>query len=725
MTTMITKSPEGVEAKIETRKEDLMKALFEPKKIAVIGASRRPEAVGYAILKNLIAGGFKGDLYPVNPQADELEGLRVYHQVQDLPDEIDLAVIIVPSNRVPETIKLCGDKKMKAAIVISAGFREIGGEGMILEKEVIALGRQLKMPVLGPNCLGLINTDPEFCVNASFSRTMPREGGIAFISQSGALCAAILDYAKGKGIGFSKFVSLGNKALINELDMLRYLKDDPDTDVILMYLEDLVDGRAFIEMAREITGEQKRTKPILAIKSGRTAQGAKAASSHTGSLVGSDEVYDAIFAQAGVLRLDSVEEMFQLAVGFANQPLPKGNRVAVVTNAGGPGIMATDACIRSGLEMAKLSAESVEALKKVLPPTSNFSNPVDVIGDARHERYDAALRIVSLDPGVDALIVILTPQAMTDIEDVAKVVVDLDRETEKTVMACFMGIVDVSPGIKILEENHVPHYTFPEDAARALGAMRRYQDWTLRPRTEFKKFKADPDDVKEILKKASGRVSKVLNAFDSMQVLQAYGFPVLPFAISSSKSDAVLKAKEIGFPVAMKIVSPQIVHKFDVGGVRLRIKNESEAGAVYQEMMQRATERGSERVEVEGVFIQAMSKPGREVILGMNRDAHFGPILMFGLGGIYVEALKDVTFRLAPIREFGARRMIESIRAYPLLKGIRGENPSDFEAIMDSLERLSQLSCDHPEIQEIDINPLIVHSQGEGASVVDARIVIS
>jgi acetate---CoA ligase (ADP-forming) len=725
MNSMTLKASIHEPARIEKKEACSMRALFEPKKIAVIGASRRPEAVGYAILKNLMTGDFKGEIFPVNPQAAEIEGLRSYHQIEDLPDGIDMAVIIVPSVQVPATLKLCGEKKMKAAIVISAGFREIGGEGMALEKEVISLGKQLKMPVLGPNCLGLINTDPRFSVNASFSRTMPREGGIAFISQSGALCAAILDYAKGKGIGFSKFVSLGNKALINELDMLRYLKDDPDTDVILMYVEDLVDGRAFIEMAREITGEQKHAKPILAIKSGRTAQGAKAASSHTGSLVGSDEVYDAIFAQAGVLRLDSVEEMFQLAVGFANQPLPEGNRVAVVTNAGGPGIMATDACIRSGLEMAKLSDQSVDALKKVLPPTSNFSNPIDVIGDARHGRYEDALRIVSSDPGVDALIVILTPQAMTEIEEVARVVVDLDRKTEKTVLACFMGIVDVSPGVKILEENHVPHYTFPEDAARALGAMRRYQDWTLRPRTEFKKFQADTGAVKSILEKASGRVSKVLNAFDSMRVLKAYGFPVLPFAISSSKQDAVLKAKEIGFPVAMKIVSPQIIHKFDVGGVRLRIQNEPEVEAVYQEMMRKTAERRSERVEVEGVFIQAMSRPGREVILGMNRDAHFGPILMFGLGGIYVEALKDVTFRLAPIREFGARRMIQSIRAYPLLKGLRGEKPSDFEAIMDSLERLSQLACDHPEIQEIDMNPLIVHSQGEGASVVDARIIVA
>jgi len=701
-----------------------LKSLFEPKSIAIIGASRRPEAVGYAILNNLIAGGFKGKIFPVNPKADEIFGAHCFSSLKEIPETIDLALIIVPSTTVPSILKESAEKGAQAAIIISAGFREIGGEGIKLEAEVKKIADEFHIPVLGPNCLGMINTDPSFAINASFSRTMPRAGNIAFLSQSGALCAAILDYAKGKNIGFSKFVSLGNKTDLNELDMLQYLKNDSKTDVILMYLEDLVNGRVFIDMVREITGEISPSKPILAIKSGRTPQGAKAASSHTGSLMGSDEVYDAIFAQAGVLRVDSVEELFNFAIGFANQPLPQGNRVVVVTNAGGPGIMATDACVRYGLEMATLEPSTIQKLKTVLPPTANFSNPIDVIGDAQHERYEAALHTVVEDPNVDALIVILTPQAMTDIEEIAKVIVSLDRKTNKPVLTCFMGIVDVSPGVKILEENYVPHYSFPEDAARTLGAMHRYQQWTLRPRTDVKKFQVDAKAADKVLSESLQKQLSFLCIDESMRILQAYGFPLLPWQMAGSIEEVISKAREIGFPVAMKIVSPQLIHKFDVGGVKLNLKNEKEVEDAYREVVQTIAVKPP-KIDFRGVLIQAMARKGQEVILGMNRDPHFGPILMFGLGGIYVEALKDVTFRLAPIREYGARRMVESIRTYSILKGIRGQKPSDIQKIMECLERLSQLSCDHPEISEIDINPLIVYSEGEGVAVADARIIVA
>ncbi|MFZ5802903.1 MAG: acetate--CoA ligase alpha subunit [Candidatus Omnitrophota bacterium] len=698
-----------------------LRSIFEPKSVAVIGASRRKDSVGYAVLHNLVASGFKGAVYPVNPKADAIDGVKCFSAVSDLPGPVDLAVIILPSSAVPQTIQECVAKKVGGIIVISAGFKETGPEGAKLEAEIAKLVKENNIPMMGPNCLGSINTDPLVSVNASFSRTMPKHGNIAFISQSGALCAAILDYAKGENIGFSKFVSLGNKTDINELDLLRYLKDDPQTDVILMYVEDLVDGRAFIELAREITGDQAKRKPILAIKSGRTPQGAKAAQSHTGSLMGSDSVYDAIFNQAGVLRVDSVSEIFDYAIAFANQPIPRSSRVAIVTNAGGPGIMATDACVRYGLEIAKIDPKTVLRLKEKLPPTSNFSNPIDVIGDAQHDRYDHALRCILADPNVDSVIVILTPQAMTDIEEIASVIVQVDKDTPKTILACFMGSVDVSKGVKILEDNEIPHYIFPEETARTLGAMIKYRDWMTRPRTVIKKYPADTAAAKKVIAEAQKAGQKLLTSYQSMDILKAYGFPVLPYGQAKSASEATKIAKAVGFPVVLKVISREIVHKFDIGGVKINLKTAEDVKKAYDEITQSCAKK---KLGLDAIFVQKMASPGREVILGMNRDLHFGPILMFGLGGIYVEALKDVTFRVAPIRELSARCMVEEIRAFNLLKGVRGEPPSDLAAITDCLQRLSQLSCAEAAIDQIDINPLFVLAEGKGAQVVDARVVL-
>ncbi len=700
-----------------------LKALFEPETIAVIGSSRRKEAVGYAILHNLVSAGFKGKLYPINPNVDTLEDLKCYPSILEVPDQIDLAVIIVPSVRVPDTLRQCGQKGVQAVIVISAGFREIGGEGVRLEKEVSDISKQYHMPVLGPNCLGLINTNTKTSMNASFSRTMPKPGNIAFISQSGALCAAILDYAKGENIGFSKFISMGNKADLTELDMLRYLKDDPDTDVILMYVEDLVDGRAFIEVAREITGDMGKTKPIIAIKAGRTPQGAKAASSHTGSLMGTDEIYDAIFTQAGVIRAASVQELLDLATGFAYEPIPRSNRVVIVTNAGGPGIMATDACVKQGLEIAELQKSTREALAKVLPPTASLSNPVDVIGDAQHDRYEEALNIVAKDPNVDSVLVLLTPQAMTDVEETAKVVVDFDDRTALPVVSCFMGLVDVEPGVKLLDEHQVPNYQYPESAASALGAMCKYKKWLERPRTKVKEFSANRAAVEAILQETRKSGQKLVPVHQAMQIVKHYGFPVLAFDLAKDQKEAVAKAKAIGYPVVLKVISSEVVHKVDVGGVRLNLRSDDDVKKAYDAMLKDIAV-ANPSAKIDGVFIQAMAEKGREVILGMNRDARFGPVLMFGLGGIYVEALKDVTFRLAPIRERGARQMIQSIRSLTLLKGTRGEGPVDFDAITECLQRLSQLACENPQIKEVDINPLLVYPETKGACVIDARIII-
>ena len=700
-----------------------LRPIFCPKSVAIIGASRRPESVGQAIFRNILLNNYRGILYPVNPKAEGILGVKCYPSVLDIPDKIDLAVIIIPREVVPKVLEECGEKGVKGAVIISAGFKEVGGRGVKLEEKVKRIVKKHHISLVGPNCLGVINTDPEVSLNASFARSIPKKGNIAFLSQSGALCTAVLDYAQGKGFGFSKFISMGNKADVNEIDILHSFAEDPKTDVVLMYLEELEDGKAFIQLARDITGEIAKSKPILAVKSGRTPPGAKAASSHTGSLSGSDEVYDAIFVQAGVLRLDSVEELFDCAVAFANQPLPRGRRTAIVTNAGGPGIMATDACIRYGLEMASFSPRTKGKLKDSLPVEASVENPVDIVGDAQHDRYKIALRAALADRGVDGVIVILTPQTMTDIEEIARVICRISTRRTKPVLGCFMGVVDVSKGVSILEEGGVPHYTFPESAVRALSNMCQYADWVTRPRTAFKTFKVKKRQVSAIFEKArrEGRIH--IPEAEALGVFEAYGFPVVNSILATSVEECLEAAEKLGYPVVMKIASPDVVHKFDVGGVRVGLDDESSIRRAYREMM-RSVKRKMLKASIWGVTVAEMVEGARETIIGMKRDPHFGPILMFGLGGIYVEALRDVTFRLAPIRELSAIKMVESIRAYKMLAGLRGQAPSDLEAIAECLLRLSQLVTDFEEIEELDINPLMVLEKGKGAKAADARILL-
>lgn len=694
-----------------------LSSIFAPRSVAVIGASRDLGKVGHAIFRNVLED-FQGVVYPVNPNAQSIRGVRSYPSVLEIPDPVDLAIIIVPAGSVRAVLDECGRKGVRGVVVISAGFRESGPQGRRREDEVIAAVHQYGFALVGPNCLGVLNTDAGVRLNATFARAMPAAGNIAFLSQSGALTTAVLDYARAKGIGFSKLVSLGNKADVTELDLLAALRDDPRTDVIVLYLEELTDGQRFIRLCREITGEIAQPKPILAVKSGRTPAGARAVSSHTGSLAGSDEVYDAIFLQSGVLRVDSVEELFHYAVAFANQPLPSGRRIAVVTNAGGPGIMAADAAVRQGLEMAAFTEGTKQALRLALPAEAAIDNPVDVVGDAQHDRYQAAVRAVLRDPGSDGAIVLLTPQAVTDIDQVARVVAEEAHGGRKPVLASFMGIVDVSGGVRVLEEARIPHYGFPEDAVRAFAAMARYAEWLHRPRTEVRTFPVDRTSAAEVLRQAPRGV--FVRETLALRLLEAYGFPLAPWAEASSAEEAVIRSSAIGFPVAMKVLSPQIVHKVDVGGIRLHLTAPSEVRAAYEEMMADITRR-QPGAAVEGVIVQKMV-PGVETILGINRDPQFGPILMFGLGGIYVEVFKDVTFRLAPIRELGAQRMVESIKAGQILRGARGRPPADLDALRECIERLSQLAVDVPEIAELDVNPLMVLPTGQGAAVVDVRL---
>lgn len=697
-------------------------SIMSPRSIAVVGATDRPGSVGYAVFRNIIDSGFKGGLYPVNIKAKTVQGVKSYPTISAISGEVDLAVVIIPADKVCSVMEDAGKKGVKGAIVISAGFRETGNKGAELERRLKEVIGKYGICMIGPNCLGVINNSENARMNASFATKMPSPGNIAFISQSGALCTAVLDYAAGKNIGFSKFVSFGNKTDINETDLLRYLQDDPDTDVILMYLEDITSGREFLETAREITW--KANKPMIAVKSGRSAEGARAAASHTGSLAGADGTYDALFCQSGILRVEGVEELFNRAIAFSRQPVPKGDRVAIVTNAGGPGIMATDAAVRHNLKIAAFSEETKENLKKVLPPTASVQNPVDVIGDATHERYEAAIKYVLADENVDGAVVILTPQAMTDILKTAEIIPLATKDVKKPVLCSFMGIVDVFEGVQYLEKHNIPNYAFPEAAVRTMASMVSYGKLLSLEKREVRNMPADSDAARAIIKKKlAGKDSYYMSEREANEILQCYGFPVLTSILLKELSDIDKAAEKTGFPAAMKICSPDIVHKFDVGGVRLKIKTKEEAKAAFIEIIENV-KKANPSARIDGVIIEKMAKRGVEVILGAVREPKFGPICMFGLGGTFVEAMKDVSFRLAPMWEISAELMIENIKAYTILKGVRGSPTSDIEAIKDCILRLSQMVAKHSEIAELDINPLIVYPKGEGCVVADSRILL-
>jgi len=699
-----------------------IESIMSPKSIAVVGATNRPGSVGQSVFRNILNGGYQGVLYPVNPRLKSVQSVKAYPVISEIPDEIDLAVIIVPANLVAGVLEEAGKNKVKGAIIITAGFKEIGGKGIELEEDLKKIVKKYSIRVVGPNCLGIMNNNSLVAMNASFAQKMPRPGNLAFISQSGALCTAVLDYADGRNIGFSKFISFGNKADVNEIDLLYYLKEDPDTDVILMYLEDISNGREFLETARDITWGAN--KPILAIKSGRSAEGARAAASHTGSLAGLDSTYDAIFNQSGIQRVEGINELFHYAIAFSKQPVPKGNRIAIVTNAGGPGIMATDAAVRHNLHMAPLSDETKKKLKETLPPTASIQNPVDVIGDATYERYESAIRTILEDENVDGAIVILSPQAMTAPLATAEIMPRVIEGIDKPVLCSFMGIVDVSEGVRHLEEHGIPNYAFPEAAVRAMASMVKF-GWLLSlERREVRRLAADRDTATQIIKrKLEGLDRYYMPEREANELLQSYGFPVLKSLLIESESKINGAVDEIGPPVVMKISSRDIIHKYDAGGVILKIQNKTEAKKAYNKILENAKKYNPD-AKIDGVLMERMARGGIEIILGATRDPNFGPICMFGLGGTFVEAMKDVTFRLAPMWEVSAEIMIESIKSYSVLKGIRGLPPSDIASIKDCILRLSQMVSDHPEISELDINPLIVYPEGEGCVVADSRILL-
>ena len=696
----------------------MLDGFFKPKAVAVVGASREEGKVGFSITMNLIRGRFPGPIYPVNPKAAEILGMKCYPDVKDLPGDADLAVLVIPPKACLPTLEACAARGIRYAIVISAGFKEVGGEGADLEKALRARVRELGIRVVGPNCLGIIDT--KSCLNATFAAGMPPVGEIGFFSQSGALCTAILDWAIGNNVGFSKFVSLGNKTDTSEADFIEALASDPETRVIIGYIEGVENGQRFMEVARGAS----RLKPLIIVKSGRTAAGARAASSHTGTLAGSDRAFTAAFRQSGVLRAESIEELFDFARAFAYQPLPAGPNICIVTNAGGPGIIAADAVEQSLVKMARLSPPTVERLRAALPPTAGLYNPVDVIGDAKEDRYKAALDAVAADPDVNCVLALSTPQAMTDYDKYAEVVGQAAKQSGKTFFSAFMGEASLPRAREILHNYGIPQYPYPEPAIKTFEAMVKYRNWLDSTPAAPRLFPADRERVATMFQEARRQGRNQLGEREAREVIAAYGFRLPQNVLTRTVDEAVATATRIGFPVALKIVSPDILHKTDVGGVRLNLQD-ADAVAEGFGAIDASVRRFFPSALIQGIAVQEMVAGGKEVILGMTRDPSFGPLLMFGLGGIYVEVLKDVAFRVAPIGPDQAEAMIREIRSFPLLRGVRGEKPSDMAAMVEALERLSQLCTDFPEILELDVNPLLVKPEGSGAVAIDARLALA
>ncbi len=692
----------------------MLEALFNPVSIAVIGASQDPKKVGYAVLDNLKKYGFRGELYPINPAGGEILGLKAYAKLADIGKEVDLAVIAIPARFVPDALGECAAAGITSAVILSAGFKEAGREGTLLEEQLKTIGKERHIRILGPNCLGLINTANS--MNATFAADMLPKGKIAFFSQSGAMGIAIMDWAIGNEIGFSKFISLGNKADLSEIDFIEYFMNDPGTSLILGYIEDVVDGKRFMEIARKAT----RAKPVILLKSGGTEAGARAASSHTGALAGSDVAFDAAFRQTGVMRAQGVQDLFDTAQAFAEGKIPSSDGLLVITNAGGPGIIAADTAERLGVELPHMTKESIEAMAKKLPPNATVFNPVDVIGDATSERYAAVLEQASKDPNVDGILVILTPQAMTDVGKTADVVIDAAKNTDKPIITSFMGEARVRAAIKKLKSSSIPNFSYPELAVKSFQRLVHYRAWRDHKVEELPScwynFDAAYETVTSILKSGVYQVGEE----EAMQILTYYGFQFPKRALVGTSREAARMAAKIGFPVVMKISSPDILHKTEVGGVRVNVKTPKEAEEAFTEITSNAR-RIMRDAFIKGVMIYEMVKGGREVILGVTYDRTFGHMIMFGLGGIYVEVMKDVSFRIVPVDRRDALAMVSEIKTSALLRGARGERPADVNAIASNIVNLSCLVSDFPEIQELDINPLQVTEKG--ATALDARII--
>lgn len=696
-----------------------LEAFFNPKSIAVVGASREEEKVGHRIFRNLVNSGFKGRVYPINPNAEAILGHRCYGSVGAVEDDIDLAVVAVPAKIVLKVAEECGRKGVKGIMVVSAGFSETGREGALLEKELVSKCVEYEMRMQGPNCLGFISSRKG--MNASFASTSPIPGNVSIVSQSGALGSTILNWANLNGMGLANFISVGNEADLNTADFLEALAEEENTQVVGIYIEGVKNGERFMEVTRKLS----RRKPIVALKAGTTEVGVRAVSSHTGSLAGSDTAFSAAFKKTGVLRVNTVKEFFDLLLAFEDQPVPGGRDVLVVTNGGGPGILAVDACEKMGLNLPLLEQDLRESLNKQLPPHASINNPLDVLGDADENRYRLALEAALSSRTVHSVIVILTPQAMTPSEEVARVIVETGRRFEKPLITAFMGLDNESPTIRILREGKIPNYDFPESAAFVLRRMYDYHlilSQTEEPTTTITGM--DDEAVMRVIARAEteGRVS--LSSEEAFEVASAYRIPVPEARLARDAGEACEIADAIGYPVAVKVASPDILHKTDMGCVMLNVKSCEEVKGAYDLIVKRARAI-MPQARISGVLVQKMVPPGKEVIVGSVRDPQFGPLIMFGLGGIYVNFLRDVSYRLAPLSFSEAMEMITETRAYTLLKGVRGEPPSDLNSVLDVMTRISQLMCRFKDVVEMEVNPLFTYEEGRGCMAVDIRITLT
>lgn len=697
-------------------KEQLDK-IMRPKAIAVIGASTKPATIGSELMQRLRDYKFTGNIYPINPKGGEIEGFQAYTSVLEIPCDVDFAVIIIPQKFVLETLDQCNQKGIKGICVISAGFKEAGAEGAQAEKELLAKLQEYGMRCVGPNCLGVLNTHPDIRMDATFAEEFPERGNIGFVSQSGALGGGILNILKDLNVGFAQFISIGNQADINAETAMEYWENDEDVQQILLYMESIANPDNFRKLATRIS----KKKPILALKAGRSAAGASAASSHTGSLAGADKAANALLMQSGVIREYSLKNLFATAKVFANCPIPKGDRCAIITNSGGPGIMATDAVCEYGLQMAPISDETKEKLRSFLPAAASVKNPVDMIASAPIEHYKQTLETVIADPNVDMIMVIYLPfMGLKDI-DVAKAVMEIKKEhPQKPVLGVFMTKSDFFTQISEMEVN-MPFFMYAEEAADGFHRLNQQRLWIERPEGKMPSYNVDKAKVENIIKQSLKEGRDQLTTLESIDVLDAYGIRACKYGLATDEEQVAKLGNEIGYPVVMKMSSKTTSHKTDVGGVRVNIQSEEQLRAEYQDLIAKLTEKGL--IEgLEGVIIQEMVKGSREMVCGIATDPQYGPMMMFGLGGVFIEVLKDVTFRMAPLTDIDAEEMIKSVKSYKLLEGARGTKPAQIDQIQETLLRLSQLVTDFSFIDELDINPLLISEKtGEGIAV-DGRI---
>ncbi len=693
--------------------------LFNPKVVAVIGASSKEGSVGYSLMKNMIGSGFDGIIYPINPKRSSVFGVKAYPNLDDVPDKIDLAVIATPAKTVPAIVENCGKVGVSGIVLISAGFTEIGEEGKKLTKKILEDIKKYNMRLIGPNCLGFIK--PSIKLNASFANKMALPGKIAFISQSGALCTAILDWSIKKNVGFSHFVSIGSMIDVGFHDLIDYFGKDPQTTSIVIYMESLSNARSFLSAARAVSGN----KPIIVLKAGKSSEGAQAAMSHTGSLAGNDFVFDAAFKRAGIIRVDTIGELFNIAQSMAMQERPTGNKLAIITNAGGPGVIATDTLIAKGGKIAKISKETIDELNKHLSPNWSKSNPVDVLGDAGAEHYEKALELCAKDKNVDGILVILTPQSMTNASEIARKVANISAKTSKPVLTSWMGAGDIQEGQKILENSNVPVYSTPENAVKCFMYMYDYsRNLEILHETPTKipeEFKPDKVANTKLINEVLADNRTVMTEFEAKKLLGNYQISVIKNGLAKNKEEAVRLSREIGYPLVMKIASPDILHKTDVGGVILNIENEEEAEKAFEKILKSSKEKVP-NADIRGIFVEQMLKKKHELIIGCKRDPIFGPTIVFGMGGVAVEVFKDTTVGLPPLNMALAMRMIEDTKIYKLISGYRGMPSADISSIQFLLYKFAYLLVDFPQIVEIDINPFGVDERG--GVVLDAKVVL-